>query len=338
MTGNDYRKQRRDNDVRLIKDGVIFNGDKGKRLYFVENKWLPKADLLMNSNNNLYRLITEEVISYFDFNKIKFHHLEGDSESDFCIPSGHTLSSQVSCLNHLYPLRYDKEAVLAIAQMICPEIEDVMQIETDKFFPAYISFEVVSDNDHLNERSSLRGSMCTSIDALIYGKHKDGTKILIPIEWKYTEKYHENEDLSIQDRVKGDGGKRGVERLKRYPKLIDNSKQLKALKEYKGSVYFHEPFYQLMRQTLWAEQMCDNKNSEIIKADDFIHAHIIPEGNTELLEHTYKVSGAKMEKTWTDRLKNQDKYKIISPEKLLSNIDKQKHSELTNYLSLRYWK
>ncbi len=294
------------------------------------------------SINNLFLDIREQVIEYFKANKISFwKHDTLDDIKDNHTPSGVSISSQVSCLNHLYPLRYDKAAVLTIAQVICPEIEDVMQIETDKFFPAFISFEVVSDNDHLNEKSKSRGSYCTSVDALIYGKHKDGRNILIPIEWKYTEKYHENEDLSIEDRVKGDGGKKGEERLRRYPKLIDSSRQLKALKEmkeYKSSVYFFEPFYQLMRQTLWAEQMCINKDRETIKADDFIHAHIIPEENTDLLDHKYLVSDNGMEKTWTNYLKNQDKYKIISPEKLLSNIDKQKYSDLIQYLSLRYWK
>lgn len=341
MTENKtYRGKRKQHDLKLIESGKIFNNDKGKKPYFLRNKdnpsgiWLPKADLLLNWKNNLYPQIVEEVSLYFALNHISFHHLEGDSDVGFCIPSGHTLSSQITCLNHLYPLRYDKDAVFAIVKQICPEVIDIFLIEMDKFLPAYISFEVVSDIDHLNEtwgnQKLTRGTMCTSVDAIIYGKLKNGNQVIIPIEWKYTENYHEDKDYSIENR--------GKERLRRYSDLITNSEQLSTKKDdYKGSIYFFEPFYQLMRQTLWAEQMIANKEVETVKAEDYIHAHIVPSNNKELLQYTYPVSRKGMSETWESCLTDKEKYKLFEPKDLLKNIDKTKYKSLIEYLSTRYW-
>lgn len=347
---NSYREKRKQHDVSLIRGSQIFNGDPGKKPYFLKDKnnpngvWLPKADLLMEGKNNLFPKIGDEVVLYFALNGVAFHHTEGDSEYGFCIPSGHTLSSQIACLNHLYPLRYDKDAVLAIARQICPAIKEVLPIETDKFFPAYISFEVVSDADHLNEmkpgQKPTRGTMCTSVDALIYGKLKD-KNIILPIEWKYTENYHNagkpDKDYSIEDRGRQKEGK-GLERLRRYSSLITGSKQLSLKRsDYKGSVYFFEPFYQLMRQTLWAEQMVAHKHSETIRADDYIHVHVVPDDNRELLDVPYTVSGKGMLATWHSCLADPNKYQLITLKNLLAAIDRAKHQALVEYLATRYW-
>lgn len=74
--------------------------------------------------------------------------------------------------------------------------------------PAFIAFEVVSDIDHLNEGMTNRGSNCTSIDAFIYARHSSGELWLIPIEWKYTEHYN-NQDKSKEDREAEPQGSNG---------------------------------------------------------------------------------------------------------------------------------
>lgn len=348
---NRFRENRKLHDLKLIEAGKIFNGDKGKKPYFLRDKnypngiWRPKADLLINSKNNLYPQIADEAILYFALNSISFHHLEGDSDVGFCIPSGHTLSSQIACINHLYPLRYDKDAVLSIAKQINSEIVDVLQIESDKFLPGFISFEVISEIDHLNETKGnqklTRGTMCTSVDAMIYAKLENDNKIIIPIEWKYTENYHEDgktdKDYSIENRGKEKEGK-GKERLQRYSDLITCSEQLSLKKnDYKSSVYFFEPFYQLMRQTLWAERMIANNKSETNKAEEFIHVHVVPEKNKELLKYVYPASMKGMKETWESCLTDINKYKLVEPKNLLANIDKTKYQTLINYLTTRYW-
>ena len=329
-----YQEKERAKAIELIKNSELFENCKaGGKFMGKERNFV-----LLNENYNLFNPIREEVKTYFKENDISWW---GGQK-----PTPHTLSSQMACLNHLYPIRKDKNEVLKIAQIICADIVDVLKIETDKFLPAYIAFEAVSSNDYLNEceegQKPTRGSHCTSIDALIYAKHKNGKNYLLPIEWKYTEHYN-NTDKSDEDRKgepKGTNGK-GQERLDRYvndnPYLIPNSEQLKKYNDYKSSVYFFEPFYQLMRQTLWAEQMIAHRNSEKISAEDFIHTHIIPQENNDLLNKKYPCSGKDMKTTWVKNLHDESKYKIISPKDLLANIDLNKYADLKSYLEKRYW-
>ncbi|GHT49498.1 hypothetical protein FACS1894102_4260 [Spirochaetia bacterium] len=44
-----------------------------------------------------------------------------------------------------------------------------------------------------------------------------------------------------------------------------------------------------------------------------------------------------MKETWLDNLEDKDKYKMITPADFLSLIDKNKYSDLINYISARYW-
>lgn len=275
---------------------------------------------------------TRDIINYFDDNKISWW--KGKQ------PTGHTLSSQIACLNHLYAIRRDEKSVLAIARMIDPEFDGVELLLNDKpKWQGYISFEVVSETDHLNEKRSknkklTRGSQCTSVDAVILATKK-GKHILLAIEWKYVEKYG-NEDKSK--------GRSGESRLNSYcgshdvsdANLIQNSSQLKSKKNYKGSIYFFEPFYQLMRQTLWAEQMIRYRDEEVIKADDYINVHVVPERNAQLRNKKYKCSGLDMLSTWVGQLKDSAKYVLISPQKLMSNLHEE-YNELQDYLGRRYW-
>lgn len=310
---------------KLIMSSDIFSNDEGNG-YF---RGIIRSFVLRNGVNNIYEPIRDRVIKYFKDN--------GVSWWGGYAPSGHTLSSQIACLNHLFSIMHDKDAVLAILNGVRDEFEDVLPIECD-VEPQYIGFEVVSAKDYLNEKILIRGSNCTSIDALIYAVHKgDKKKWLIPIEWKYTE-YYENNDKSNEDRDgedKGTNGK-GQERVRRYSAITDASLQLKSLDCYYKSVYYQEPFYQLMRQTLWAENVIKHSENEILKAEDFLHIHVIPSENRNLLDKKYRVSGKGMEETWRSMLNDQSKYIIVDPQKLLEPL-KDKYPELFAYLEKRYW-
>lgn len=298
---------------RLIQqEKSIFNHDNGYGMFWGK----PRSFALCNSTNNLYSKIVDNSLSYFAKNNISWWTGK---------LTNHTLSSQIACLNHLFLIRDDKQAVLSVIKQIEPKITDVYKLKTDKKMSGYIQFEAVSDTNHLNEKTSTRGSNCTSIDALIYGIYENGRKILFPIEWKYTEKYGNGNKAY---------GKAGATRIKRYSDLINNSIQLHSIN---SSIYYYEPFYQLMRQTLWAEQMITHKNTETISADDYIHIHVIPSQNFELIDKTYPCSSKNMEKTWRSCIKNQDKYIIVSPQDLLKSIDLHKYNQLLEYLNKRYW-
>jgi hypothetical protein len=336
-----FRNNEKEKIERIINSGW-FNGDPGNGEF--DGRKYPFV--LKYSDNNFYKPILNSAKDYFNKNDIAWW--KGKE------PTGHALSSQIACVNHLFPLRNDKEAVLSLLSSFSSDFIDVLKITTDQYASEYISFEQVSDNDLLNEGKPARGTNCTSIDACIYTLHKNGSRWLIPIEWKYTETYEEKN--------KGIGSS-GETRHKRYDALIQQSSQLiyhteqLAMGGPQGegaypiagtgtSHYYVEPFYQLMRQTLWADQMKKHKNEETICADDYIHIHVVPSKNIDMLEKIYtsyrwdgqftKKYEMNMEKTWRSWLINQDKYKLISPEIFLANVG-NKYDDLKQYLSKRYW-
>lgn len=322
-----YREAQRAKQIELLKTTDIFDNVIGGGYFMGKNREF----VLTNPNHNLYTPIREDVLEYFSNNNISWW--QGNR------PTGHILSSQIACLNHLFFIRKDKDSVLKLLNSICNEFIEVLPISCDKD-KTYISFEVISGDDYLNEKQSIRGSQCTSIDAFIYAQHQNGELWLIPIEWKYTECYA-NQDKSTENRA-GDANKKlnskGDKRLNRYTTLINTSNQLKTFPNYQGSVYFQEPFYQLMRQTLWAEQIILHKSSgkEPFKADNYMHIHVIPIANKDLLNKKYKVSGEQMEYTWRNCLKDQSKYLIVDPKLFLSAIEVE-YTDLIKYLCNRYW-
>ena len=317
-----YLEQERTKAVKLIQSGhPIFEGAIGGMKFLKKER----PFVLQQSLKNLHPAIRTEAVQYFEENNISWW---GGRK-----PTGHVLSSQIACLNHLFAIRKDKTAVLVLAQEINPEFVEVLLIESDKFSPGYIQFEAVSDIDHLNEGSPNRGSNCTSIDALIYARHKNGSLWLIPIEWKYTEHYA-NQDKAKEGYTKDPNGCKGVVRQRRYNDLIKNSTQLKSDDL---TVYYFEPFYQLMRQTLWAEQIVANKPQERLKADNYIHVHVIPSANTDLLHKRYRCSGMNMQDTWRSYLRDQSQYQILTPQQLMAGlISNVTYEPLLDYLSIRY--
>ena len=330
-------EKKRYND--FLIDSKYLYGDKG---HF---KYSPKFRL-WNENNNLFRPILEKASHYFskDENGIEWFKIKNWGENG-TRPTKHVLSSQVACINHLFPIREDPDAVLAIAKTVEPEISEVVLLDNDKSGSrGYISFEVISNKDYLNEADKktgklCRGEFCTSVDALIIGI-RNGKRIMLVIEWKYTESYN-NEDKSIEanPKIEFPNTSRGDTRIRNYSGLIKDSHQLQCLgiDELRGSVFFFEPFYQLMRQTLWAEQMIEHKETEILKADDFVHVHVIPTANKDLLEKVYPISGKNMKETWSSVISDKSKYRIITPEGLYKRVDREKYEELIDYLKHRYW-
>jgi hypothetical protein len=333
----DYREHERIKSIDLIHNTNLFSGAKSGRIIKFKGKDYPKDEIILDGIYNIYEPIRNDVLEYFVKNDISFWHTPRAKEPRYR-PTGHTLSSQVCCINHLFPIRHDENTVLSVAQLFCLDIKKVLHIPTDGYSPGFIQFESVTDMDYLHELQTTRGSNCTSVDALIYGEDSNGKKYIIPIEWKYTE-YYDNQDKSVEDREgeeKGTEGK-GKERLERYSDLINSSLYLKSLPNYRNSVYYFEPFYQLMRQTLWAEQMIKHSGSERIEVADYMHIHIIPSKNVKLLGKKYKPSKKNMEDTWRSCLKHTEKYKIIDPKNLLEILDNKKYSKLKEYLNKRYW-
>lgn len=268
--------------------------------------------ILMGQDNKYNLFVSQQDVDLDYFNK---YHIKWWNSSKDNKPSGVLLSSQIHCLNHLFALRKDKDAILSI-------VNHATKMDFDEVLPSiidddgYLSFEFAYHNDELlgeNDKGWGRGVLCTSIDAMIIARKGKGIW-LIPIEWKYTETY-EKEDKTCK------------KRLDRYEELIKQSNQLIMPKNGKipNSIYFQEPCYELMRQTLLVEQMIHEN-----KATNFFHINVIPKGNTELREV--------VEKEYVPMLKTPSRFIIIDPEEFLSPLrNNTNYSDLINYLETRYW-
>jgi hypothetical protein len=303
-----YKEKQREKGIRLIREG-FFEGDTGGGKY----KGIPRPFVLKDGIKNIFPGIRTDNLNYFNANKISWW---GGHFS-----TGHVLSSQIACLNHLFPLRYDREAVLNLLKTVSDEFTEVFIIKEN--IPGYIQFEAVGSDDNLiNEETNTRGRNCTSVDALIYALHKNKKRFLIPIEWKYAESYG-NENKSID--------KEGETRKGRYLQLIEKSN---FLNENTLSCCWYEPFYQLMRQTLLTEQIIQKKINGL-EAEDYLHIHVIPDENHELLDKIYPCSQKGMSQTWKNCLTNPDKYVVISPTQLWSK--QNRNADIFKYLDKRYW-
>lgn len=310
-----YRESEREKVIRLRDE---FFKDSGGGLYR-GTSW---PFVLINPEKNLWTQIRKEAIDYFKMNNIVWW--PGSNE-----PSGHLLSSQVSCINHLFFLRKDEEAALKILKNINADFVEVCP----DFENGYIGFEVVSKESYLNEvakgKPQTRGANCTSVDAMMTGILKNGKKIQLLIEWKYTELYTKSDKSA---------GSSGLTRGKRYDDLIKDKDSPINCTVNVANLYY-EPFYQIMRQTLLAWQMTKNKENEL-NTDDWIHLDVIPENNLNL---RYQVSAPDLiqtgiEEAWKSQLKETQKYNTITPQRLLKPIIfDPKYLSLVNFLNTRYW-
>ncbi len=306
-----------------------------QRQYQIDNfihRILPSSERATTTHNhiledgfcNLYPDIRNAVEQYFNENNITWWH--GNK------PTGNILSSQIACLNHLFPIRSDKAAILQILNSLTPNepFTDLIPLGCDSVKGvadehSYISFEVTSSQKLGGERCRKRGSNCTSIDAACMAQQANGTPFLIFIEWKYVECYY--------TKNVGDGTS-GLLRNDSYDALLRCCPYFKPeFTNQPSDIFYHEPFYQLMRQTLLANQYITKNNPSM----HFWHLHGIPSGNYSLLGD-YKYSGHNLHDTWKNMLTNPNAYTIVSPSTLfapLTNIDT--YTPLIDYLSNRYW-
>lgn len=283
----------------------------------------PREFVLQRGAANLLPAVRAAVVEYFARHQITWWGGSG--------PPGHLLSSQVACLNHLYPLRTDPAAVTAMLQALDPAVAEALPIPTDQGEPGYLQFEATGDGSHLNEGALRRGSQCTSLDVLAYARLHDGSRRLFGIEWKYTEHYG-NED-KFRD-TKPDGGQaKGEVRKRRYAGLLRESRQLLSTD---WLDYGCEPFYQLLRQTLLLEQLVAHRDSERIQAESWRHVHVIPLKNLDLLGKSYLPRGQPLEQHWRALLRDPELYTVVDPADLLAPIAPQ-YADLLAFLAERYW-
>jgi len=221
--------------------------------------------ILQNPYLNLWEEIRPHALEYFRINNVPWW--EGTTE----IPTGHLLSSQIACVNHLFYLRNKKELATKVLQNIDSRIVSAIEMPYPDTDAGYVAFELVGKENYLGERQHTRGEFATSVDAVMIGKKTDGKNILVLIEWKYTESYETGKSLYIPARYKIYN-----------PLLGDTESPIKKI-AYKNKPFeplYYEPFYELMRQTLLGWKMAKAQEYD---CDEYIHLYIVPDENAELL-------------------------------------------------------
>ncbi len=164
-------------------------------------------------------------------------------------PSNHLLDSQVQCVNALAPFLHDSAALARLFGRVL-DVDEVLPWVAGSEDDELVAFEWIGASNYLGERArggGRRGANTTSADAAIRYRTSRGVTEVALIEWKYTEQYHGHE-LS--------GGEKSMAvRHGRYRSLYD---ALDAPVRHDVLPYedlFVEPFYQLFRLTLLADQM-----------------------------------------------------------------------------------
>lgn len=310
-----------------FRDKLI--GDPGQGLFFK----IPREFVLMQPELNLMETNRYEAEKYFTNNHIPFWNTGEKRPKGINKPSGHMLSSQVACINHLFFFRQDQNIATAILKGIDENVKTALLLDNDKSDPGFVSLEVIGKENYLKEKSHTRGAHSTSVDAVMLAEMQDGTRKLFFIEWKYVEEYRGKQSKFVEE-----GGER---RKATYLPLLQNEDcpiKIAELNDRFIEGILYEPFYQLMRQTLLAHEM--------IKAKDFgaiayIHLHLIPSANKELkLENPSRgiLQGATLQETWTNLLKSPNKYRAIDPKDFLEPAIQFAYATAAiKYLEQRYW-
>jgi hypothetical protein len=278
--------------------------------------------VLQNPLLNLWEGIREDALHYFTKNKIGWW---GNGFQ----PTGHMLSSQVACVNHLFLVRKREDLATTILKGIDPSIDKALILQS-----GYLEFEMLGKKKLGGEKLHSRGANCTSIDAMMLGQRENGEKVIVLIEWKYTEDYTGTSDKST--------GSSGAVRHATYQGLL-TANDSPITHRPSEDMYF-EPFYQLMRQTLLGKQMADNGD---YGASDYLHVDVIPKANAALRNTVTspKLIGQNMHKAWLNCLNShgQNRYKLVSNKEFLSPIldgtakDKFETHALHKYLNIRYF-
>lgn len=280
----------------------------------------PREFVLKDQTLNIWKGVREDATEYFHQNSISFW----DSINK---PSGHLLSSQIACINHLFFMRQRKDLVSTILRGVDNEVKKALKIEKNENDIGFVVFEENGQNNYLKERSRIRGAHSTSIDAVMLGEMKNGTRKLFVIKWFYTECF------GCCPKSINDKGVFNIFTYKHF--LVDPASPIRSLDVAKLSV---EPFFQLMRQTLLANEM--TKANEY-GATDYTYLFVVPTGNQELLGLNVSSSSlaeSKLPATWANLLKTPDKYVIIDPEEFLKPITECLDTkEIISYLKKRYW-
>jgi hypothetical protein len=271
----------------------------------------PREFVLNEAAANLWEGIRADALHYFACNEIQWW--KGEQEG----PTGHMLSSQVACVNHLHLLRQRGDVATAVLRAIDPAV-----VEAEIVDDGYVEFEFIGKEQYLKEKSFSRGANCTSLDAFMIGRTADGVRRAFLIEWKYTEAYR-HEDKYVPERAQV------------YDHLI--TAEDSPFRPIEPRAFYYEPFYQMMRQTLLGCQLIKHNDHGCAS---YRHVHVVPEENTEFHQTVTAplLKGASVSEAWRAVLKHPEFYIGSTPADFMRPVLQERDTKaLTDYLDRRYW-
>jgi hypothetical protein len=276
---------------------------------------------------NLFVEIREDVQAYFHEFEIKWH--DGKNRN----PSNHLCDSQVCCVNFLYSFSRHPSALRKLLMPLFPNIKSMIPLECDDM---YVAHEWIGRENYLGEKiprhgKRTRGANFTSADAAVMFNRNDGSIQFVLIEWKYTETY------SIVNRKFAPSG---TDRTTIYRHLFDRDDfplKKELLPDF--DALFFEPFYQLMRQQLLANEM---EKAKELGADVVSLLHIAPARNHQLSRVTSPELmhlGESVIGVWQRLVKKPSRFQSIYCENLFGAFKIGEHPEMLpwwEYTTERY--
>jgi hypothetical protein len=276
---------------------------------------------------NLFPDIRHSILAYFADQEIKWHDGQGGN------PSNHLCDSQVCCANFLFPFADKPHALTEFLRPIFPTIQQMLPMENAGQF---VSFEWIGQRNYLGEKiprhgKRTRGANFTSADAAVMFEHREGSKQIALIEWKYAESYSST-SLKI--------AKSGTDRTAIYAHLYkreDFPLDKRLLPSF--DALFYAPFYQLFRHQLLAQEM---EREQELGARAVSLLHIAPAHNTDFQKVTsplLRPFGQSVTAVWKKLVKRPDRFTSVSTEEIFSRFPVERFPELATwweYITTRY--
>ena len=278
------------------------------------------------AEENLFPEIRQAVLAHFAAHKIKWH--EGQDGR----PSNHLCSSQVCCVNFLFPFADKPRALAEVLRPSFPALREMLPIEDGR----YVTFEWIGVRNYLGEKIAggkprTRGALFTSADAAVMFERMDGKRQVVLIEWKYTESYP---GTSLRT------ARSGTDRTEIYRPFFEREDcpLHKAHVPSFDSLFF-EPFYQFMRQQFLAHAM---EEAHELGADIVSVLHIAPAHNTDFRRITSpKLAhlGETATEVWSRLIRPPARFISVSTEQLFGDLDPAQLPEMRtwwDYVTARY--
>jgi len=222
-------------------------------------------------------------------------------------PGNNLLSSQVQCVNALFPMVTEPRRISSAFGHVV-DIAEVLEIEPGRF----LTFEYIGPTDYFNEAKGggrIRGSRCTSVDAAFRYRTSTGQIEVALVEWKYTEAY-----LEAVEPPPGYNATRAA----RYGCDLDAADGPVRSGLIDVELLFDEPLYQLVRQQLLAYRL---ERDRVEDADVVRVLHVLDPVNAgyqqSLVRAETKALGDSVDAVWSMLLRAPDRFAHVDPAVLL---------------------